>query len=849
MPQEETPECGTSCPPKDEAPPAAPKGKRTASFGVTGMTCASCVETISRSLEDLQGVERANVNLATEKATVVYDPNKINLEKMRAAVIDSGYGVIMNEVSISVGDMTCATCVETIESSLMALDGVNSAVANLATEKVKVAYDPQRVRVGDIKKKITEIGYRVIDTSTVDSEKDARRKEMQRQKRLLLFSVSLSVPTLVLALAFMFTPLKDQPWVMDYGNYLLFLLATPVQFIAGYHFYINAWKALKNRSANMDTLIAVGTSAAYLYSVAVTFFPGSVAFKDTYFDSSAMIITLILFGKYLEAKAKGSTSESIRKLMDLQAKTAHVIKDGQEIEMAVEDLDVGDRFVVRPGEKVPTDGEVQDGTSAVDESMLTGESIPVEKSPGDQVIGGSINKNGLLKVRATKVGADTALAQIVRLVEDAQGSKAPVQRLADRVAGVFVPVVIAIAVATFLIWYFWAYGQFTDMPAPRFVFSLTAFISVLVIACPCALGLATPTAIMVGTGKGAENGILIKSGEGLESAGNIQVIVFDKTGTLTKGEPEVTEVIAFQADEKEVVRLAAVAEQGSEHPIAQAILKRAGEMEIELTEAENFENIPGRGVMVQSQGHRVLLGNRKLMEDFSLDFSAVEARVVALEAKGRTTMMVGLDAQIVGAIGVADVVKETSAEAIGELRKMGIEVAMLTGDNRRTAEVIAQQLGIDRVLAEVLPEDKAKEVAKLQKEGKVVAMVGDGVNDAPALAQADVGIAIGSGTDVAKESGSIVLIKNDLRDVVAAIQLSKKTMKKIRQNLFWAFGYNTAGIPIAAGILFPFFYVLLPPIIAAGAMAFSSVTVVTNAALLKRYTPEIKLKQREVKGK
>jgi len=845
MPDEKEPPCEGTCPPKEEHV-TAPKGKRTASFGVTGMTCASCVETITRSLEDLQGVERANVNLATEKASVVYDPSKVNLEKMRLAVLDSGYGVIMNEVTISVGDMTCATCVETIESAIMELEGVNSASANLVTEKVKVSYDPQRVRVGDIKKRIVETGYRVIDTSTVDSEKEARKKEMVRQKQLLLFSLALSVPTLVLALAFMFTPLKDNQWVMENGNYVLFLLATPVQFIAGYRFYINAWKALKNHSATMDTLIAVGTTAAYVYSLAVTFFPGSVAFKDTYFDTSAMIITLILFGKYLEAKAKGSTSEAIRKLMDLQAKTAHVIKDGKEIEMAVEDLDVGDVFLVRPGEKVSTDGEIVEGASAVDESMLTGESIPVEKSPGQQVIGGSINKNGLLRVRATKVGADTALAQIVRLVEDAQTSKAPVQRLADRVAGIFVPAVILIAITTFLIWYFLAYDLFVDMPAPRFIFSLTAFISVLVIACPCALGLATPTAIMVGTGKGAENGILIKGGEGLETAGKIQVIVFDKTGTLTKGEPEVTDVIPFEEDEREVVRLAAMAEKGSEHPIAQAVIRRSEDMGIEVKDSEDFENIPGRGVKVQSEGRRILLGNRKLMEDFGVDYHPYEERVAGLEAQGRTAMMVALDDRVIGAIGVADVAKQTSAEAIRELKKMGIEVAMLTGDNRRTAEVIGKQLGIDRILAEVLPEDKAKEVAKLQKEGRVVAMVGDGVNDAPALAQADVGIAIGSGTDVAKESGTIVLIKNDLLDVVAAIQLSKKTMKKIRQNLFWAFGYNAAGIPLAAGILFPFFYVLLPPIVAAGAMAFSSVTVVTNAALLKRYTPEIKLRK-EVK--
>ncbi|MDD1748120.1 MAG: heavy metal translocating P-type ATPase, partial [Methanomassiliicoccales archaeon] len=534
MEDKECPPDEAACPVKQDSVPPPPKGKRTASFGLTGMTCATCAQTIQRSLEDLQGVESANVNLATERATVVYDPEKVDVDRMGKAVKDAGYDTITSEVTLSVGGMTCASCSKTIEEALLGLDGVNSAVVNLATEKVKVKYDPQRVRVGQIRKAIIDAGYEVLEAQTVDAEREARRKEMLRQKRMLVLALAFSVPTFVLSIAIMFTPLGEQHWAMEYGNYILFLLATPVQFIAGYRFYIGAWKALKNRSANMDTLIAVGTSAAYFYSVAVTFFPAQFSFEGTYtyYDSSALIITLILLGKYLEARAKGSTSEAIRKLIDLQAKSAHVLRDGKEIEVPVEELDVGDIFLVRPGEKVPTDGVVLEGSSAVDESMLTGESIPVEKGVDSEVIGGSINKNGLLKARATRVGADTALSQIVRLVEEAQGSKAPVQRLADKVAGVFVPVVILIAIATFLLWYFWAYGLFEDMPAPQFVFSLTAFISVLVIACPCALGLATPTAIMVGTGKGAELGILIKSGEALEIAGNIQVIVFDKTGTL-----------------------------------------------------------------------------------------------------------------------------------------------------------------------------------------------------------------------------------------------------------------------------------------------------------------------------
>ncbi|MGD1060306.1 MAG: heavy metal translocating P-type ATPase [Methanomassiliicoccales archaeon] len=817
--------------------------KRTTSFGLTGMTCATCAETIQRSLSDVTGVDQAAVNFATERATVTYDPGKVGIEKLTNAVKEAGYGVIVNDATISVGGMTCATCVETIETALMELDGVQSAVANLATEKVRVVYDPSRARIADIKRKIREVGYDVIEAETRDADKEARQKEMLRQKRLLVFAATLSVPTLILSLLMAFTSLGHNEFFSQYGNFVLFLLATPVQFIAGYRFYVSAWIALKNRSATMDTLIAVGTSAAYIYSLAVVFAPGAVAFHETYFDTASMIITLILFGKYLEAKAKGSTSEAIRKLVDLQAKTARVVREGNEVEVPVDEVDVGEVFVVRPGEKIPTDGVVTEGSSAVDESMLTGESVPVEKTADSEVIGGSLNKNGVLKARATRVGADTALAQIVRLVEEAQGSKAPVQRLADRVAGVFVPTVIGIAIITLIVWYFFAYDQFT-IATPKFIFSLTAFISVLVIACPCALGLATPTAIMVGTGRGAENGILVKSGEALEIAGNVNTVVFDKTGTLTKGMPEVTDVFAFDLAEDEVIRLASIAEKGSEHPLGQAIMRKAGSKGMVVPDAASFEGLPGMGVGAEHEGEMILVGNRRLYGDLEIKLDdEVEATVQKAEGEGKTAMILCVDGRIAGVLAVADVIKPEAVEAVQALKDMGIEVAMLTGDNRRTADVIAKQLGIAQVLAEVLPEDKAKEVDKLQKKGRIVAMVGDGVNDAPALAKADVGIAIGSGTDVAIETGSMVLVRNDVRDVVAAIQLSKRTMQKIRQNLFWAFGYNTAGIPIAAGILFPFFNVLLPPIIAAGAMAFSSVTVVSNAALLKRYTPEIKRRQ------
>ncbi|MDD1766941.1 MAG: heavy metal translocating P-type ATPase [Methanomassiliicoccales archaeon] len=820
---------------QEEAP------RKRAAFGVTGMTCATCAQTIEAALSEVQGIESASVNLAAEKATVVFDPEKVKIEDMKEAIEKAGYGVILNEITISIRGMTCATCAQTIEKALLSLDGVFAAFVNLAIEKARVQYDPQRVRVSDIKRAIVDVGYEVIEAETIDAEKIARQREMKRQKTLLFFSLALSIPTFVLSMLFDFTSLGGEPAISGWKHLLLFVLATPVQFVAGYQFYIGAYKALRNRTANMDTLIAMGTSAAYFYSTAVVFFPSAVHFGHVYFETSALIITLILLGKFLEAAAKGRTSEAIRKLMNLQAKTARVLRDGEEVEIPTEDLDVGDVFMVRPGESISTDGTIVDGHSSVDESMITGESLPVEKSEGSTVIGGTTNKNRLLKVRATRVGKDTALAQIVRLVEEAQGSRAPIQRLADRVSAYFVPSVIVIAIASFLIWYFAGYDTFS-IATPRFVFSLSIFIAVLVIACPCALGLATPTAIMVGTGKGAENGILIKSGGALEIAGKTQVIVFDKTGTLTKGKPEVTDIVSFGPTETEILKTAAIAEKGSEHPLGEAIIRKARDMEVHIPDAEDFETVPGKGVRAMHEGREILLGNRKLMSESNVNIEEADVKIRSIEDQGKTAMIVVSDRRLIGIVAVADVLKETSAEAIGELKRMGIEVVMLTGDNWRTAKVIAGNLGIDRVLAEVLPEDKAKEVQRLHQEGRIVAMVGDGINDAPALAQADVGIAIGSGTDVALEAGDIVLIRNDLNDVVAAIQLSKKTMSKIRQNLFWAFAYNTAGIPIAAGVLFPFFGILLEPVIAAAAMAMSSVSVVSNALLLKRYTPEVKKK-------
>lgn len=809
------------------------------------MTCASCAGIVEGAIKELPGVKEAAVNLATEKARVVYDPALVNPERIKSAVQEAGYDLAIDQITIGIKGMVCASCASVIEESLMALDGVFSATVNLATEKATVRYNREQVTVEALKAAIVDAGYEVLEAQTLDTEMAEREKEQRRQLVLLIFSLSLSIPIMVLMIGFDYFGWADALGIMGYEGYLLFAMATPVQFIAGYQFYMGTYYALKNRRANMDTLIAMGSSAAYFYSVVVVFLPGLIPLhQHTYFDTSAMIISLILFGKYLEAKAKGRTSQAIRKLIGLQARTARVVRDGKEVEVPVELLKVDDVFVVRPGEKVATDGMVEEGSSAVDESMITGESIPVDKAAGSAVVGGSINKNGVLRVRATRVGKDTALAQIIRLVEDAQSSKAPIQRYADNVSAWFVPVVIGLATIAFLIWYLYAYGELVG-GGDEFVFSLVIFISVLVISCPCALGLATPTAIMVGSGKGAENGILFKSAEALETTGKVQMVVLDKTGTITKGEPEVTDIVVLSGAEAEVLRTAAAAERGSEHPLAEAIVRRAEHDGIVLPEAKDFTAVPGQGVRAAVDGSMVLIGNRRLMEVNGVDISAAGSDLNRLEEEGRTAMLVASASRLIGVIGVADVVKETSHEAVTELRRMGIEVIMLTGDNPRTAKVIASQVGIDRYIAEVLPENKAKEVARLQAEGRKVAMIGDGVNDAPALAQADVGIAIGSGTDVAMETGDIVLIRSDLLDAVAAIQLSRRTMTKIRQNLFWALGYNSAGIPIAAGVLYPFFHVLLNPIVAAAAMAMSSVSVVTNALLLKRYTPEIKRKERK----
>jgi len=755
----------------------------------------------------------------------------------------------MKKIVIPVSGMHCATCVRTIETGLAKHAGVKSVSVNLATERATVEFDERVTNEAEIAKTIDKLGYKTVMTAeattveektettmehehgsaSVDREKDLRAKETAWLMKMFLLALIFALPIVVLSFPEIFGVQLPQP----YHNLLLFALATPVQFVAGYRFYKGAFAAARNRTASMDTLVAVGTSAAYFYSAAVALIPSFGGFA--YFDTSAVLITFILLGKWLEAETKGRTSDAIRKLIGLQPKTAVVLRAGKEMIVPVEEVVVGDVVLVKPGQKIPVDGVVVDGLSSVDESMVTGESMPVEKKKGDVVIGATMNKNGMLKVRATKVGKDTMLSQIVRLVEEAQGSKAPIQRIADKVSGYFVPAVATVALVAFGVWYF-VFGQ-------SFPFALSVFIAVLVIACPCALGLATPTAVIVGMGKAAENGILIKNAEALENAQRITTVVFDKTGTLTNGKPQVTDIVAAQGfDEEKVLEYAALAESNSEHPLAEAVLTRAKTEGIDVKSAtvKRFETIPGYGVTVTHSGVPMLLGNRALMKKHNISLGKMEERMGELEDAGKTVVVLAVKHRLAGLIAVADEPKAAATEAVALLKGMGKEVMMITGDNRRAAAAIAKRIGIDEsdVLAEVLPAAKEEEVAKLQSTGKIVAMVGDGINDAPALAKADIGIAIGAGTDVALETGQIVLVKNDPRDVAEAIRLSGYIMRKIKQNLFWAFAYNIAAIPVAAGVLYPAFGVLLNPMIAAAAMAFSSVSVVTNSLLMKRYEPK-----------
>jgi Cu+-exporting ATPase len=845
-------------------------------LGIGGMTCAACAGRIEKTLRKLEGVTTATVNLASEKLFVEFAPPQ-TITGIKDAVVKIGYEVLEKQagttVTIPIGGMTCAACSARVEKAIRKLEGIETVTVNLATEKATVAYNPQTIRVSAIKETIEKAGYKALDLSkdsAVDEDKIRKEKAIKVLWTKFTIAVSLAVPLLYIAMVPMikwFTlpfpkALAPMNFPLIYGLAEL-VLVIPI-IAVGYRCYTVGFKALWNRSPNMDSLIAVGTSAAFIYSLYNIFQIAEGDFNavdSLYFETAGVIIALILLGKSLEAVSKGRTSEAIKKLMGLAPKTAIVIIDGAETEIPIADVQPGDVIVVKPGAKIPVDGTVTEGHTSIDEAMLTGESMPVDKKAGDPVYAATINANGMIRFKATKVGSETALAQIIKLVEDAQGSKAPIAQLADIVSGYFVPIVCLIALVAGAAWFAAASAGLVSLPANKSVveFALTIFISVLVIACPCALGLATPTAIMVATGKGAENGILIKGGEALETTHKISTIVFDKTGTITEGKPEVTDIVRSEgggmsneelgmSNEGEFLRVVASVEKGSEHPLGQAIVRAAEARGLELLPVQDFKALTGLGIEAElsttpqlSTIHyplsTILVGNRKLMDERNISLSELEAASDRLAGEGKTPMYVSFGAKAAGIVAVADVVKPSSQKAIEELHKMGIEVAMITGDNKKTAAAIAKQVGIDRVLSEVLPQDKSAEVKKLQDKGRTVAMVGDGINDAPALVQADIGIAIGSGTDVAMESADIVLMRSDLMDVPTAINLSKQTIRTIKQNLFWAFGYNTLGIPIAAGLLYLFGGPLLNPIFAAAAMSMSSVSVLTNALRLKNFKP------------
>ena len=793
---------------------------------ISGMSCAACARRIEKGLSGLAGVAEAGVNLATETASVSYDQNSVSIEQMVDKIKKLGFDIASERVDINISGMSCAACASRIEKKLNKTSGVFKANVNLATEKAFVEYNTAQINLSEIKKIINSLGFKAVTEDTmlsIDTEKNIREKEFNRQKKIFIFSAVLSFPLFLFMLAMLFK-LHDFFPAIIMNHYFQFAVATPVQFGSGYYFYRDAYLTLKSRGANMSVLVALGTSAAYFYSVAVTFFGQRLGLTEVYYEAGALVITLVLLGKMLESAAKGKTSEAIKKLMGLQPKNARIIRGGQEVEIQVDEVRVGDLVIVRPGEKIPVDGIVKEGYSSIDESMLTGESMPVDKKSGDRVVGATVNKLGTFKFEATKIGRDTALAQIIKIVESAQGSKAPIQRLADIISGYFVPVVVVIALVTFAGWYL--------LGAPgNFTIALVNFTAVLVIACPCALGLATPTSIMVGTGKGAENGILIKGGEHLERVQKLNTLVLDKTGTITKGKPALTDIImlpTYLGKEAYFMTLAASAEKGSEHPLARAVINHAAEKNLQLNEPEYFQAIPGHGVEAKINGSNVLLGTQKLMREHQINIGEFVGEIESLESQGKTVIIMALDRQPAGILAIADTVKEESQAAIAALLDMGLEIWMITGDNLRTADTIAKQVGISNILAEVLPEDKANEIKKLQSQGKNVGMVGDGINDAPALVVADVGFAIGTGTDVAMEAADITLMRGDLWGLVNSIKLSRATLKNIKQNLFWALIYNTIGIPVAA-------LGFLNPVIAGAAMAFSSVSVVSNALRLKNF--------------
>lgn len=826
---------------------------------VQGMTCASCVAHVEKALSAVPGVAEVVVNLGTNSARLTYDPARASVDDLRAAVTGVGYQVPTAELTLDVRGMTCASCVAHVEKALTGVPGVTSATVNLGLGTARVSYIPDVVSVGRLKQAVREVGYEPSERGTVvdalDREQQARAEEVRRQGRNLLIAGTVGLLVMIGTFYDMLGPLQAfvPAWLSE--KWVLGLLTTPIVFGPGRQFFVNSWRGMRHGVTDMNLLYATGIGAAYGIAVINTLFPdaGFGGEGATFFESAALLTGFIVLGRWLEALTRGRTSEAIRKLMKLQPKVARVVRDGAELELPADEVVPGDLLRVRPGESIPVDGAVVEGYSAVDESMLTGESMPVEKRAGDAVIGGTMNKTGSFAFTATRVGKETALAQIIRLVEDAQASKAPIQKLADWVAGHFILGVHLLAVVVFLFWFFFGYQLYFD-PASSFIlspyslgaigvfgFALLLSVTVLVISCPCAVGLATPSAMMAGTGKAAEYGVLFKGAEAIENASKLQTIVFDKTGTLTRGEPSVTDIIAVNGIAEEVVlRLAAAAEQHSEHPLGEAIVRGAQARALTLAAPEEFAAVPGRGITARVEGHSLLLGNRKLMEEEGIGIVALATAAEELEAAGKTVMFVAMDGQGAGLIAVADTLKAHAAEAVATLHRMGLEVAMITGDNRRTAEAIARQVGIDRVLAEVLPQDKAAEVKRLQAQGRRVAMVGDGINDAPALAQAEVGLAIGSGTDVAKETGDVILIRDDIRDVVVALEVARATMRKVKQNLFWAFAYNILGIPLGAGLFYPFFALVVSPELAAAFMAISSVSVTLNTLLLKRFVPSLR---------
>jgi Cu+-exporting ATPase len=802
---------------------------------VSGMTCASCATTIEKSLLNLDDVSSASVNLGKETASIEYDPNKLKLPDLETVVKNAGYDVINERTAIKIGGMTCATCVKTNENALNALDGVTDVSVNLGAEKAYITYNPKITTIADMKKIIEDSGYQYLGVEGEESEsleQAAREKDLKEKLTRVVIGFAISIPLMAL----MFIPL-NWPFPMAY---FMLVVSTPFFIYISYPIFTAAYRSLKNKNLNMDVMYSMGIGVAYVSSLFGTF--EFILTRDfLFYETAVMLATFLTLGRYLEARAKGKTSEAIKKLMGLQPKTATVVRDGKEIEISIEDVEVNDIILVKPGSKIPVDGKVVSGESYVDESMITGEPIPVLKKKNRDVVGGTLNKNGVLNFKATKIGKDTVLAQIIKFVEDAQGSKPPVQRIADKAVTYFIPTVLTIAIFSFIVWYY-IFGN-------TLLFALTTLISVLVIACPCALGLATPTAVTVGVGRGAELGVLIKNGEALEIPEKLTTIVFDKTGTLTKGRPEVTDIESFVLSENELVKLTASVEKNSQHPLGEAIVKHAKINHIELETSKGFDTFGGKGVSALVDGKEILIGNRKFFSEKNISFKKHEKILSGLENEGKTAILIGIENEFAGIIAIADPLKLTTKDAISEFKNLGLKVIMITGDNRRTANAIANQIGIDRVLAEVLPQEKALEVQKLQKTGETVAFVGDGINDAPALAQADVGIAIGSGTDVAVESGEIVLVKDDLLDSVGAVQLSKKVMSRIKQNLFWAFAYNTALIPLAAGLFYPFFGLTFRPELAGLAMAMSSVTVVSLSLMLKTYNPPVQKVSAKYKDK